>query len=830
MELIKQHIKTHLPDFTVYQQSVSFDELFIKLCSANKLEYKALLKYIFGIIETNSRPPLNPNLLNPLHLHLDIENNLEIKSLMLEFLWHYFFNKAYALDKKEDVNYQLENNIKKLTNLVNRPLELPYNVTKPQEKKLRKERCLIREYLKAYKTLDIKSTLTPKSLINVKVIQDKYLSELLEKSPFLLRIQELSDVNSYVVLNLESFTSISKLKLNNIPIFKIFENIILFDCEDRVQRFSQLNFQNLVNLNQRHGANFKNFIVITFDNEWNSINSVRNKIDLIKDRFKIPDTSSYTILKSEVDFLIERKESSQLSIEFVGYDSSNFWDTFVWEISIREIYELRSIKLMNIYSICYTDEIKNYIIDELFSEKESSELISSTTKLAMLELRDEDIEVLKEALSKTLDEIINSGIKSKVSDSLSNNSVIVLDEAILRNQNLLSKIRISLGLTNTTKFNTWSDLINSDLKELLILSYRDQGRYPNYYFPSLLELDLESECFAKAILPSFFFNHYYNWSKYNLYKEYHKLLNHPIREQHFEWNKLKNKIQELKPEQKLHIDWNLENEYSNSDQREIFKIKLINQRSKIFHSSDFILFSEVNSDKPRIERVKWFYENIDLEDTKYKIQKLDELLDEFNPAERLIDTTQQEKELEIIRKELGLESETAARIWKILLRKKADNIGVDSLYEELKTLFIKNNIPLVRKSYFVDSWLNFETTSLMPRGNKVVKVLFDYLNLNISYRLILYRLKNASISGKIEATKKYSRLLKDLFFDGCFDEKAPLKSIIESRIQYYQNNYSLEELGIDNESPFIGLTTLIQLIQPELRLTELETIKKSSNE
>ncbi len=114
--------------------------------------------------------------------------------------------------------------------------------------------------------------------------------------------------------------------------------------------------------------------------------------------------------------------------------------------------------------------------------------------------------------------------------------------------------------------------------------------------------------------------------------------------------------------------------------------------------------------------------------------------------------------------------------------------------------------------------------------NKVVKVLFDYLNLNISYRLILYRLKNASISGKIEATKKYSRLLKDLFFDGCFDEKAPLKSIIESRIQYYQNNYSLEELGIDNESPFIGLTTLIQLIQPELRLTELETIKKSSNE
>jgi hypothetical protein len=118
----------------------------------------------------------------------------------------------------------------------------------------------------------------------------------------------------------------------------------------------------------------------------------------------------------------------------------------------------------------------------------------------------------------------------------------------------------------------------------------------------------------------------------------------------------------------------------------------------------------------------------------------------------------------------------------------------------------------------------------MPRGNKIVKVLFDYLNLSVSYRLILYRLKNASISGKIEATKKYSRLLKDLFEDGCFDKNASLKSILKSRIRYYQNNYSLEELGIDNDAPMLGLTSLIELIQPELKLIELETIEKLSNE
>ena len=830
MDLIKRHIETQLPDFIVNHQSFLFEEIFDRLFSANKLENKTLLLYIFRIIELNSQSQISTNFFNAIHLHIELDNNLEIKSLILEFLWNYYFSKVYALDKKEEVNNELVNKIEKLTKLVNRPLELPYNVTKPQEKKLRKDRVLIREYLKAYKKLDIKSSLTPKSLINVKVIQDKYLSELLEKNPFLLRIQELSDVNSYVVLNLESFTSINKLKLNNIPIFKIFENIILFDCEDRVQKFSQLNFQNLVNLNQRHGTNFKNFVVITFDNESNSINSVRNKIDLIKDRFKISDTSSYTILNSEIDFLIKRKDKLSSSIEFFGFESSGSWDTFIEETSIRELYELRSIKLMNIYSICYTDEIKKYILGDLFSKKETSELISSSTKMTILELRDDDIEVLKKALSNTLDLIINSGIKSKVVESLKYTPTLVLDEAILRNHNLLSKIKNCLALSRSTKFKTWSDLLNSNSNYFLILSYRDQGRYPNYYYPNLLELKLDYEKNANATLSNFLFRHHYNWSKYNLLKDYHKLLTHSIRENHFEWDKLKKNIQELKPEKKLVIDWELENTYSNTENRESYKVKLSGQRAKLYHSSDFIIYSDINSEVFRIERIKWFFENIDCEDSKYRMQKLDELLDEFNPAEKLIDTSQQEIELQIIRNQLGLENESAGRIWKVLLNKKAELIGIDTLYTELLQLFSNNNVPLVKQSYFISSWLNTQNDALMPRGNKIVKVLFDYLQLSKEYRRILYRLKNASISGKIEATRKYSNLLKDLFSDGCFDSNANLKLIIQNKLVDYKQNHSLEELGIDSENPISGLIALVELIKPEIKTVELETIEKNNNE
>ena len=167
---------------------------------------------------------------------------------------------------------------------------------------------------------------------------------------------------------------------------------------------------------------------------------------------------------------------------------------------------------------------------------------------------------------------------------------------------------------------------------------------------------------------------------------------------------------------------------------------------------------------------------------------------------------------------------------KVLLNKKAEIIGQDTLYSDLLQLFSNNNIPLVKPGYFISSWLNTQSDTLMPRGNKVFKTLCDYLKLSKNYRLILYRLKNTSISGKIEATRKYSSLLKDLFADGCFNKGVSLESILQNKIQHYQKNHSLEELGIDNQNPMSGLITLIELIQPELKLLELETIEKLSNE
>jgi hypothetical protein len=592
---------------------------------------------------------------------------------------------------------------------------------------------------------------------------------------------------------------------------------------------SNFSLEEINKWNSDYDTSFKKYLIITFGREYPSINNIRNKIELIRERFKIPINSSYTIIKSEIDLILKRKEKSSIPIDFVGFESSSFWETFVLETSIRELYELRSIKLMNVYSICYNDEIKYYIIDNLFSKKESSELISSSTKIAILELRDDDIETLKEALSNTLDLIINSDIKSKIIESLSNTPTIIFDEAIIRNVKLLSKITHYLGLTRSIKLKTWSDLLNPSSNYFLILSYRDQGKYPNYYYPNLLEIEFDSETAINAVLPNFLFGHHYKWSKYYLLKEYHKSLTHPIRENYFEWNKLKNVTQTLKPEQKLNIDWNLENEYSNSEQRETFKIKLKNQRAKTFNSSDLFIISDDSNISRKVVKID-FLVSLVSDDNKVYIQNLDEIQENINIYDKIVDKKQQEEELEVIRKQFNLSDETAGRLWKVLLKNIANAKGEENLYNELKSIFESKGVKIVSQFHFKNSWINPLSESIAPLSKRVFIELCDYLKIPKIYFVIIQRIRNASKQSSRQSTRQMNQLLKDLFNDGCFDNGKNAREIINNRLAFYKSNHPLDELGIDENYLGDNLVTLTELIQPELKLMELETIEKLSNE
>lgn len=75
-----------------------------------------------------------------------------------------------------------------------------------------------------------------------------------------------------------------------------------------------------------------------------------------------------------------------------------------------------------------------------------------------------------------------------------------------------------------------------------------------------------------------------------------------------------------------------------------------------------------------------------------------------------------------------------------------------------------------------------------------------------------------------------NQLLKDLFNDCCFDTDRNPNEIINNRLDYYKANHPLDDLGIDENHLATNLVALVELIQPELKLVELETIEKTSNE
>ena len=317
--------------------------------------------------------------------------------------------------------------------------------------------------------------------------------------------------------------------------------------------------------------------------------------------------------------------------------------------------------------------------------------------------------------------------------------------------------------------------------------------------------------------------------KVNQKADYYKLLTHPIREQYFVWNKLKNKIQELKPEQKLNIDWNLENEYSNSDQRDSYKLKLKGQRVRTVYSSDLFIITDGAKTHYKVVKTDYLL-SLDTDDSSIFIQNLDEIQENINIYDKIVDKKQQEAELEIIRKQFNLGDETAGRLWKVLLKNLAEVQGEDQLYLELKKYFETKGIKIVSQFHFKNSWINPQSESIAPLSKRVFIELCEYLKIPKIYFIIIQRIRNSSKQSSRQSTRQMNQLLKDLFNDSCFDTDRNPKEIINNRLDYYKANHPLDELGIDENYLADNLVTLVELIQSELKPVELESIEKTNNE
>jgi hypothetical protein len=815
---VSQHINKHIDAF-ISGDNTAFDTIFTFIENNNKGSYKTLLLYIHNILlKAQNNSGIN---LGALHLHLERNVEETVKNLIGEFLIVRSFHLEQTKDNSLIVNKNLQNEIARISNEVSQGLFLPTDISKAKENKIRQERKDLRGKLKFYQALSDKTTLRPKTLMNLQTKTHIVLAELFKSKTYAISLSEFSKLNSYVALNVDN--GINQLDSFESLVDEL-ENIILFDCE-RKGDFLEYRFNLLKEWNEDNGTSFKNLLILTFGKGLLNINKLKKSISLIRDRFQIPISNTYTITKNEWVYLSKNSLENSISIIFCGDASSTFWELFELEVGIRDLYELRSIKMMNIYSLTFNQEIKQYLLDDIFSQNKQSTFLSSDSIQALMACSSEDIRTIRDALSNALEVVIKSNLAEEINKFILDDSTIVIPEDVLRDEFLRNRIQNILQLSRRNKLVSWDSVDFYSDSPVLILTYRDQGRFQFYFYPNIIESIFYNSPKAYGVFLAIFFKVHYEWALYNLQKDEYKYLTHAVRQQDFDFPKLEKDIDSLKPPKSDTTDWDLENEYTDSECRTVVKVKFKGVRSsRVFSKSDLFILNYKGQHTYRIELIEDLI-GINLNEESLNIQHLDEIQEEINIYEKLNILNNQEEELEIIRKQFNIDDKEPEKLWKILLRKKSTEKGESESYSELDVFLKSKGLKMVSLSHFENTWTNPESDSITPLSKKIFVALCEFLEIPKTYFIIMQRLKNASKQATRNSTRQMNSLLKDLFKDTCFDADAKVKEILEGRLDYYKKKHPLDEIGINENYLLDNLVTLVELIQPEIKLLEVEKIE-----
>jgi len=831
MNLISRHIRDQLTGFVSHYDH-TFTEIFAEIQNSYKDDCKLLLNYVYRLLRLSDE-----NIDSDIQcLHLSFENNLndEIKLLIAEFIILYQFYIGKQAEDSDCDNGYIKTQISQLQCDLSKLKMCPEGASGKNGgnriyKKWKSDKKEILDRIEFLENIPNGIHCKPASLVNVQRKMFFNLLDVFNIKSFCVDVNALDKHKGKVVLNDSSLNEIKGIKIDDEYLLKLIHNITLFDCESSVKKNADFNFDNLSKLNNHHNTNFQSLRIISFNKGDRNSHNADRKIDLIRKRFLFPAGSSYSITSYEVASLLELQYITDFRITFWGESSSTFWDIFLLETGIRELYELKSINMLNVYSLCFNEEIKNHVLDDIFSEDEKSIFLTSETKQVILESSEEVIESLKDSLSQTIDFLIRSNWREAVLDRIIKKSWIVIPEIVIKDYKLKSMIVEALELSDPKFLVSWNDIDFKTDRRIFILAYRDQGRYPYYFYPNLLENELSYLDNVQAIFFSNFFKLKYDWAIYSLNRSRYKTISHNIRVEYFRWKELGDKIKSLKPQKHDSTIWDLENEYSNTESRPSVKVKYQGfKRKQSYIQSDLFIVRYDDDAVYKVERIQDIADT-DLSEVNLSIQHLEVIQNDINIYEKFYDINKQEEELKIIRAQFNISDTEAGRLWKVLLKEKGDDQGIDSLYQELKTYFRKNGLKMISLGHFKNTWINPESASLAPLQKKVFVSLCDFLGIPKSYYIIMQRIKNASKQASRQSTRQMNFLLKDLFNHGCFDDIESAPIILEKKLGFYKREHPLDEIGIDESQLLDNLVSLVQLIHPEIKVRNVEYFETESS-
>lgn len=828
MLLIKEHLKNHLDELTK-DANGDFHDLFELLTHPNKQFYKPLLIYVEKVINElwlEDERIIYSNL----HFEGATENSTWI---LKEFISLKFFHLA---SRVEEDNEFLVEKVKEYERILNyRYRETPPYVSGVRSNKRTKkwldakraDENLLSFYRQMLVKYGSKMPITPKTIVNLTVHDFERFRNLFECRSMAISVHKTINKNGSLLLNFEkTFNEVDGIRLDNDQyLFDGIENILLLGSEGK--SFSKsFSYRDLREWSG--SGRLKRIFVVSFSSEY-GFHKLKSRLERIQSTYhsvpQYPTYKAYPILKDEIDHLLDEVKPNRSIVEFFGVNTSSFWDDFVRLVDLYEgLYELRSYKAMNVYSLATSDEINSIIIQGIFSNEDAF-LISSDTRAALHDLSQEAINKIRLSLENVLVSIGQSGWREFLRKRITKNQLIIVADVAKKNSRLLTALRNSLQLAPGQEFKSWKDVdLIENKKEIIAIDYRDAGKFPYSIHPNLFELD-HAQAEIRGYFIAFLFKLKFDWCQYRYSSDLLKILTNPVRVKTFDIISVANKIGRQKPSVSEQTNWLVEQQYHSERHGSVAKLTFSQNKVRSFPSSELFIIKVEEHDIFSVVRAADL-NDIDHEDNLYA-QPLDDIHMGFNIYDKIVNKEREARELQIIKAKYSLsETDKSESLWKILLKKRLADKDVETFYNEVQSSLRVKGVELVGRSTFEHQWINVNSATLIPRERKLFMYLCEYLGLPDVYFFIMRRLKNAEVQNNRRNSQQMNALLSDLFNEGCFtdDKHSRLKSLNQIKQQLLEN-HDLEEIGFYQDTLVDDLNALVELLRPHIKLQKLIKIE-----
>lgn len=430
----------------------------------------------------------------------------------------------------------------------------------------------------------------------------------------------------------------------------------------------------------------------------------------------------------------------------------DIWNDYYQKCIDYEIPYLISIQFRNLLNSCFTLEIRNQVIEAIKMQHSSIRLPDSFGE-QWRSLVDSERDEILQFLNLIIVDIIK--IHNRQDYCFDAASRIILPK-LIHDSNIAKQEIINLLKIRKEQIITWSSAYSRG--SIVSFDYRDIGsqyypiKPPNIFETNHLKLN-------KVYLVSYLFENKFYYGQYNFNKLLYEELDNNFRRNENNWEELNNKIMEIKP---ISID-KTDYEFEESIQREIdvdqfeiefdFKGKLI---KRIFNEYSKFLIKDFRG-----------FETEDIDGIigreGIEVLPLDELLSDLGMPEFNLENE------EVIRKSKELRNKylsedllsIESRVWKILLKNKANKVGENTLYDELNKKCSLMGFDMVSFDTFKNAWINLDSASNRT-SYKHLKVLCDYLGLERDYFSFLKVYCKTEANKTRQSTVFHTELVTDI--------------------------------------------------------------------